>query len=131
MIEMLAVLVLIGLAAGIVAVNVRSYMIKGKQNAARGEIATIVSSLEAYYLAYSRFPSNDEGLEVLTQISDELPAPLMDRVPIDPWGHRYQYNQPGSNGQAYEVFSYGADGREGGDGPDKDIRSDDQRKENL
>ncbi len=129
MIEMLAVLVLIGLAAGIVAVNVRSYMIKGKQNVARSEIATLASSLEAYYIAYSRFPSNEEGLDILTQISDEIPAPLMDRVPVDPWGHRYQYNQPGSNSQPYEVFSYGADGREGGEAADKDIRSDDQRKE--
>lgn len=125
LIEILAVLVLIGLAAGLVAVNVRPLMSRGKQNAARADISTIVSALESYYMAVGEFPSNDQGLEVLQEKNEYFDEPLLKSSLNDPWGKPYQYNQPGSQDQPYEVFSYGADGRDGGEGADMDIRSDD------
>lgn len=129
LIEILAVLVLIGLAAGLVAVNVRPLMAKGKQNAARADISTIVSALESYYMAVGEFPRNDQGLDVLKEKNEYFDEPLLTRSLVDPWGKPYQYNQPGSQGQPYEVFSYGADGRDGGEGADMDIRSDDATEE--
>ena len=129
LIEILAVLVLIGLAAGLVAVNVRPLMARGKQNAARADISTIVSALESYYMAVGEFPSNDQGLDVLKEKNEHFNEPLLTKSLTDPWGKPYQYNQPGSGELPYEVFSFGADGREGGEGAEMDIRSDDETED--
>jgi len=123
LVEMTAVLALMAILAGIVTVNVRHHMIVGKQNVARTEIATICDALEAFYAANGRYPSTDQGLAVLTQKTDKAPEPLLKQLPIDPWGHPYQYNTPGRTGEPYEVICFGADGREGGDGADADIYS--------
>jgi len=117
------VIVIIGLLAGVVTVNVRSYIIKARQNAARQEIATIVHALDTFYATYSRYPTNDEGIEALTKPTEKLVEPPLTKMPADPWGNAYQYNAPGSKGP-YEVVCYGADGREGGEGADADISSD-------
>jgi general secretion pathway protein G len=118
----MVVLVLIGLMAGAVTINVRHFMTKGRQNTARMEISTISSALETLYTAVGRYPTNDEGLAILTRTSDRLPEPLLKQVPMDPWGHSYQYNQPGQH-DAFEVICFGADGREGGEASDVDIVS--------
>jgi general secretion pathway protein G len=123
LIEMTAVLALMAILAGIVTVNVRHHLIVGKQNAAKTELSTISDALEAYYSQYGRYPTNEEGLAVLSQRTDKLPEPLLKQAPLDPWGHPYQYNRPGRNGEPYEVVCFGADGREGGEGADADIYS--------
>lgn len=122
LVEVMVVIVLIGLLAGAVAVGTRSYLIAGKQAVAKLEISRICQALETYYSAYDRYPTNDEGLEVLARPTDKFPAALLSDVPKDPWGNRYEYFQPGRE-SVYEVISYGADGREGGSGPDRDISS--------
>jgi general secretion pathway protein G len=122
LIEFTLVLALIGLLAGVVTFSARSIMTRGKQNAARGEIATICQALETYYSAYGRYPTNEEGLAVLCQKSDKFSDPLLTQTPADPWGHPYSYLQPG-RGHAYEVICLGADGRPGGAGADADIVS--------
>ena len=113
------VIVIMGLLAGVVTVNVRGYLTKAKQNTARSEIATIVKALETYYGAHSKYPDNNAGIGALMSADD----PLLTSEPVDPWGNPYQYNAPGVNGP-YDVISYGADGREGGQGIDADITSD-------
>ena len=120
LVELMVVIVLIGLLAGAVSLGVRGYLITGKQNIAKMEIAKIGQALETFYTAYDRFPANDEGLEVLVQPSEKFPEGVLNKMPRDPWGHPYEYNQPGRNG-AYDIVCYGADGREGGDGADHDI----------
>src|SRR5258707_972707 len=122
LIELTMVLALIGLLAALVTVSTRSIMTRGKQNAARSEIATLASAVETFYTAYGRYPSNDEGLAFLTAKSDKFPEPLLSQVPSDPWSHPYVYLQPG-RGHAYEIVCFGADGREGGQGADADIAS--------
>jgi len=122
LVEIMIVMVIIGLLAGAVAVNVRTYLDHAKQNTARSEIATIVQALETFYATYGRYPNNDEGIEVLTKPSRKLPEPLLQGVPTDPWARPYQYNSPGRT-RPYEVICYGADGREGGEGIDADITS--------
>ena len=122
LLEMMFVFVLIGLLAGLVTVNARYYLVRGKQNAARTEIARIATALETFYSATGRYPDNDEGLAVLAARSDQVPEPLLNQAPRDPWGREYQYNRPGRDGP-YEVVCFGADGRDGGDGADQDIGS--------
>jgi general secretion pathway protein G len=122
LIEFTMVLALIGLLAGVVTFSARSIMTRGKQNAARGEIATLASAIETFYTAYGRYPSNDEGLNILTRKTEKFTEPLISQLPVDPWGHPYVYVQPGRE-HAYEVMCLGADGREGGDGGDGDIVS--------
>jgi general secretion pathway protein G len=119
---MMFVFVLIGILATLVTVNVRYYLLKGKQNAARAEISSICAALETYYSVNDRYPDNSQGLAALTEHSEKHPEPLLKQVPIDPWGHPYQYNRPGREGP-YEVICFGADGRAGGAGADKDIVS--------
>ncbi len=121
LIELMVVLVLIGLLAGLISLNVRGFLVKGKENAARADIATIVEALEAYYAVTSRYPTADAGLASLTEKSEVFSEPLIKRLPNDPWGNAYQYKVPGQNDEPYEVFSYGSDGRAGGDADAADI----------
>jgi len=126
LLEVMIVIVIIGLLAGVVTINVRGYLIKAKQNTARQEIATLVHALETFYTAYDRYPTNDEGISILSEPSEKLPEALLMSDPKDPWGRAYQYNSPGSGSESpYDVICYGADGREGGEGVSGDIYSDD------
>jgi len=122
LIEFTVVLALIGMLAGIVTISVRPMLTRGKQNAARAEIAAIRQALDQFYSVYGRYPSNDEGLDVLRKPTERIPEPLLTQEPKDPWSHAYQYNEPGRT-EPYEVICFGADGREGGTGADMDIVS--------
>ena len=126
LVEFTAVLALIAVLAGVVTIGVRRQMTKGKQNAARGEIATVRNAVELFYQSAGRYPTNEEGLAVLARTTPRDPEPILPRVPTDPWGRPYVYLQPGRT-EAYEVISLGADGREGGGGGDADISSADLR----
>jgi general secretion pathway protein G len=110
-IEIMVVVVIMGLLASAVTVKVIGYMDTAKVNRAKSDIATIVDAVEAFHLKNGRYPTNEEGLEKL---------PLKNR--LDPWGNTYEYNCPGHT-EPFEVVSFGADGREGGDGMDADICS--------
>lgn len=122
LIEIMVVLVIIGLLAGLVTINVRGQLENAKRDAARTEIATLVEALELYYTRAGTYPANDEGLEALAEADAVTGEPLMKRTPLDPWGNTYQYNRPGREGP-YEVVSLGADGQEGGEGADADLGS--------
>lgn len=111
LIEVMVVVVIMGLLAGAVAVKVTGYMDTAKENRVRADIATIADAVEAYYVSNSRYPSNEEGLSIL---------PLKNRT--DPWGRPYEYNSPARE-HPFEVFTLGADGREGGARVDADIYS--------
>ena len=125
LVELMAVLVILGMLSGLVAYKVRSYLLYGKQNAARVEIAKIREATEAFCAAYDHYPSNEEGIEILTKPGPKFVEGLLNKVPRDPWGNPYQYNNPGKN-TAFDVICYGADGREGGEGPNQDITSEDK-----
>jgi len=124
LVEIMIVIVIFGLLAGVVTINVRHYLTKAKQNAARQGIATLVQALDSYWAVYNRYPTNEEGLSVLVKATDKMPEPLLKNEPIDPWGRPFVYNSPGPNGP-YQVVCLGPDGREGGEGV---ITSDDLGK---
>jgi general secretion pathway protein G len=128
LVELMVVIVIIGLLAGVTTISVRTYLVRGKQNIARLEIAKICQALDTFYSHYDRYPTADEGLAALTAKSDAFPDGLLNKVPVDPWGHSYEYLVPGRSGP-YDVISYGADHREGGTGADADIASSDLGKE--
>lgn len=124
LVELMVVIVIIGLLSGVVTFSVRSYLIRSKQNVAKLEISKMVQALETFYATYDRYPTNEEGLAALTQSSEEFPSGLLTFLPKDPWGHSYEYVNPGRT-YAFDIVSYGADHREGGTAGDKDMRSDD------
>ncbi|TMH60112.1 MAG: type II secretion system protein GspG [Betaproteobacteria bacterium] len=130
LIEILVVLVLIGVVMGIVGGNFIQRGEKAKRDAARIEIGQIGQTLDLFKLEVGRYPTSQEGLQALIAQPSGVnnwngPYWKKSTVPKDPWGNDYLYAFPGQHG-AYDIVSYGADGKEGGDGADKDITSWDQ-----
>ena len=127
LIEILVVLVLIGIVLGIVGGNFIGKGEKAKADAARIEIGQISQALDLFKLELGRYPTQQEGLQALVAAPAGLagwngPYWKSGTVPKDPWKNEYRYIAPGSKGP-YEIVSLGADGKEGGEGPDKDISS--------
>lgn len=123
LVELMVVVVILGILATTVTVSVRDYLVSGKQNAARQEIAQIVAALDLYYLEFDRYPTTQEGLAALTAKTPAHPDGLLRGGDLnDPWGRSYEYIQPGLHG-SFDVLSFGGDGAEGGEGPGADITS--------
>lgn len=124
LIEILVVLVILSILAALIVPNVMSRPDDARVTAAKADIRAISSALELYKFDNYRYPATEEGLQALVEKPADAPnwkqGGYLNSVPVDPWGHPYQYRQPGEHG-TYDVFSYGADGKEGGEGYDKDI----------
>jgi general secretion pathway protein G len=115
--------VILGILATTVTVSVRDYLVTGKQNAAKQEVAQLVAALELFYVENDRYPTNEEGLAVLMERTQKHPDGLLRGGDLnDPWGHAYEYVYPGLHG-TFDVVCYGADGVEGGTGADADLHS--------
>lgn len=130
LIEILVVLVLLAVIMSVVAGNYLGRGEKAKADAAKIEIGQISQTLDLYKLEVGRFPTTQEGLQALITAPSGVtnwngPYWKKGTVPKDPWGNEYKYFSPASNGAPYEIISLGADGKEGGDGPNKDISSND------
>ena len=127
LIEILVVLVLIGIVLGVVGGNFIGRGEKAKADAAKIEIGQIGQALDLYKLEIGRYPSSQEGLQALVTAPPGVgnwngPYWKKASIPKDPWGNEYKYVAPGQHG-SYDILSYGADGKEGGDGSDKDVTS--------
>jgi general secretion pathway protein G len=124
LLEIMVVVVIIGLLAAIVVPEFIGNIDTAAINRARQDIRGIETALDLYRLDNFRYPNTEDGLEALVTNPGEDAAPnwkpYLRRVPTDPWNHPYQYAYPGQHGN-YDVFTLGADGREGGEGPDADI----------
>jgi len=125
LIEILVVLVLIGIVMGIVGSNFIGRGEKAKADAAKIDIGQIAQSLDLYKLEVGRYPTTQEGLQALISApagTTNWNGPYWKKssVPKDPWGNEYKYAAPGQAG-AYDITSLGADGKEGGEGVNKDI----------
>lgn len=128
LVELMVVIVIIGLLATVVAINVLPSRDKAMVAKARADIATLEQALETYRLDNLVFPETAQGLAALRTPPAGLAQPeryrtggYVRRLPKDPWGHDYQYRRPGRAGAPFDVFSFGADGREGGEGDDADL----------
>ena len=127
LIEILVVLVLIGVVLGIVGGNFIGRGEKAKADAAKIEIGQIGQALDLYKLETGRYPSSSEGLQALIAApagASNWNGPYWKKaqLPKDPWGNEYRYTAPGQKGP-YDILSLGADGKEGGEGANKDITS--------
>jgi general secretion pathway protein G len=125
LIEILVVLVLIGIIMAIVGGNFLGQGEKAKANAAKIEIGQIGQTLDLFKLEIGRYPNTQEGLQALITAPAGVtnwngPYWKKNTVPKDPWGHEYRYTAPGQSGP-YDIVSLGADGKEGGEGVNKDI----------
>lgn len=126
MMELLIVLVIIGLLAALVGPALYQRVKPAKQSVARAQIENFMTALDSYFIDAGRFPTTQQGLKPL-RVKPEGVAKwngpyLKKEIPKDPWGNQYTYRAPGRSG-AYEIVSYGADGREGGEGENQDINS--------
>jgi general secretion pathway protein G len=127
LIEILVVLTLLAIVMGIVGGNYLGQGEKAKQKAAKIEIEQIGQTLDLFKLEVGRFPTTQEGLQALITAPNGVPnwnGPYWKKntLPKDPWTNEYKYASPGQHG-VYDLWSYGADGKEGGEGTDKDITS--------
>jgi general secretion pathway protein G len=113
LLELLVVIVIIGLLAGYVAPRYFSQVGKSETQVARAQIDALEKALDQYRLDNRRYPNAEEGLAAVQPY-------LKKTLPNDPWGRPYLYRTPGPRGE-YEVFSYGRDGKAGGNGEDADI----------
>jgi general secretion pathway protein G len=117
LVELMVVILIIGLLATIVIINVMPATDQAAVTKARADIATLESGVEMYRLKHMSYPPGGNGLQLL------VGERLIKRLPKDPWGNPYRYAAPGRDGRDFEIYSYGADGREGGEDQDADIAS--------
>jgi general secretion pathway protein G len=128
LLEMLVVLVIIGLLAGLVGPRLFSKVDQSKVTTALTQTKLLRGAVESLRLDVGRYPTEDEGLALLTRrpsdaaLAARWRGPYLDDVlPVDPWGQAYQYAVPGADTQPFALYSYGSDGKPGGDGDAKDL----------
>ena len=125
MIELLVVMVILGLLAGLVGPRLFDRADIAKVQTAETQMAMLKGALTLFRLDIGRYPTSEEGLNALVlQPGNEKTwqGPYLDEaVPVDPWGNRYQYLYIRSGFQDFSLFSYGADGVKSGEGLNADI----------
>jgi len=127
LIELMVVLVIIGVLAALIVPNVIERADDARVTAARTDINNLMQALKLYRLDNQRYPTAEQGLQALVTRPTVGPAapnwkPYVEKLPNDPWGHPYQYMNPGIKGEI-DVLSLGADGQPGGEGKNADIGS--------
>ena len=132
LVEILVVIAIISLLAGVVLLNIAPQIGMGSQAAAKAQIQVLSSAATTYRMAHGRYPTQAQGLDALVRKPAEEPIPenypdggyLSGRtVPPDPWKRPYIYLIPGRQDENFEILSYGADGEPGGSGADADVSS--------
>jgi general secretion pathway protein G len=128
LIEMLVVLVIIGMLAGLVGPKLFTKVDSSRVQTAQTQVKMFKGTLETLRLDTGRFPTEAEGLALLNtpptdeKLKSRWRGPYLDEaLPLDPWGNPYQYSLPGSGGQPFALYSLGADGKRGGENFDADV----------
>lgn len=125
LLELLVVIVIIGLLASYVGPKYFAQIGKSEVTVAKAQIGSLEKALDTYRLDMGRYPRTEEGLAALLVRSADNASKwngpyLQKDIPLDPWGHPYQYRNPGSRG-GIDIISYGKDGQSGGSGENADI----------
>lgn len=127
LIEVMVVVVILGILAALVVPKIMGRPDEARVIKARQDVQAIEAALNLYRLDNHAYPGTDQGLKALVEKPSGEPAALnwkaggyLDRVPQDPWGRPYQYLNPGLHGEI-DIWSYGADGQEGGEGVNADL----------
>ena len=131
LIEIMAVVLIIGMLSGIVGFAVFQQVDKARVVTAKTQISRLESSLELYNMDNARFPTSEQGLEALISEPTTAPEPVNyqpggylkgGQLPLDPWGNEFEYESPGSNNEgSFDLWSFGKDGAPGGEGLDADL----------
>ena len=127
LVEIMVVVVIIGLLAAVIVPSLMGNVDQARVTKARQDIQGIATAITMIRLDTAKYPSTDQGLRALIQqptdpgIRNWKPGGYIQKASKDPWGNDYQYVYPGTHGQAYDLFSLGADGQPGGEGLDADI----------
>jgi len=115
LVEVLAVVIILGLLATTLTLTFRGQVGRAKTEIARTGIGVVVNAIETYALETGSIPSTQQGLAALTETPQGRGAPYLSADKLrDPWGNSFAYVEPGPDGSAYQVISYGADGQPGG-----------------
>lgn len=125
LVELLVVLAILALLAGLVGPRVLNQLGGAKSKTAGIQIRDFEQALEMYSLDVGRYPTNEEGLDALVSQPSGVtgwngPYLKKSTLPKDPWGNDYNYRYPGDNGD-FDISSLGADGSPGGEGDNADI----------
>lgn len=126
LVELMVVIVIIGLLATIVAINVLPSQDRAMLEKAAADVRLLEQAVEMYRMETLRYPTTEDGLDALVNPPQSDRSTRREgegyirRLPDDPWGNEYQYVYPGEQ-SAFDVYSMGADGRLGGEGSDADI----------
>lgn len=127
LIEIMVVVVILGILAAVVVPRIMDRPDQARITKAAQDIRILENSLRLYRLDNFIYPTTEQGLEALVVRPTTPPEPrrwkeggYVDRLPRDPWGNEYQYLNPGVHGEI-DIFSYGADGRPGGEGVNAEI----------
>lgn len=129
LIEMIVVLAIISIIAGLIVVNVINRPDQARGTTTQVDMRNIASALKIYRLDNGDYPSTAQGLAALVAKPTGEPVArnwnsggYLDAVPIDPWGHPYIYRSPGEGGTGFDLVSTGKDGKPGGEGLDADVK---------
>ena len=129
LLELMIVIVILGILAAIVVPQFMSEPHKARVVQARMQIENLSTALKRYYLDNGSYPTTEQGLQALVEkpslgrAAKNYPKEgYMPKVPKDPWGNEYIYISPGLHGP-FDLSSYGADGEEGGEEDNEDIRN--------
>jgi general secretion pathway protein G len=125
LVEVLAVVVILGLLAGTLAISMSGAVGKGKREIARTAIGLIQQKVETYRIEHGSWPDDQLGLAALSS-GHATPSDAFYLSPdqlLDPWGTPYYLLVPGPEEHPYEIISYGADAQPGGDGENADLSS--------
>ncbi len=126
LIEIMVVVVILGILAALVAPNVIRRVDDARITKAKQDIRAYETALNLYRMDNFRYPSTEQGLEALFKqptdpnIRNWKQGGYIDGLKKDPWGNDYLYISPGTRGE-YDLYTLGADGKPGGEGPDADI----------
>ena len=130
LLEILIVITILGILASFVAVKIMDRPGEARTLKAKMDIGTLENAIRLYKLDNHRYPSTDQGLSALVEkpTVGKIPESWRDggylekgRVPKDPWGNEFLFMSPGARNKDFDLWSYGADGEEGGSGEDADV----------
>lgn len=132
LIEVMVVVVILGILATFLVPKIINRPDEARIAKVKNDIKAVESSLKLYKIDNGIYPTTEQGLQALIEKPDMEPIPRnwkkggylnSEEAPKDPWGREYIYRSPGDEGRDYEIISYGADGKEGGEGMNADIKN--------
>lgn len=134
LIEIIVVVVIIGLLAAVIAPNIFGQVEEARIKKSLSDLRALESALNLYRLDNFNYPSTDQGIQALVTKPSGSPEAknwrkggYIPRMPLDPWGSEYQYAIPGASGSEFDLFTFGADGKLGGEENNKDLSTADLR----